>query len=210
MKMEEHLTSRQVKAQQTKQNLFKSALALFAEKDYNHVSVDEIVAKAGTSKGAFYTHFRSKDQVIIEQFQQVDEHYLNIIKKLKECNSAREKLSAFVLEHQAFTKNELGLDILKVVYNSQLNHAGDKIINDERRPLYTIIQEIIQEGQNSGEFRSDISAMELTRFIVRCMRGAFFDWCLADGSYSLEEDGQKFFSLVISGLQKPDVTCKNL
>jgi AcrR family transcriptional regulator len=197
----ENLTSRQVKAQHTKHKLFKSALALFAAKDYHAVSVDEIVAKAGTSKGAFYTHFKSKDQVIIEQFKQVDEHYLTIKKKLKKCASAAEKLYAFVLEHQAFTKNELGLDILKVVYNSQLNHAGDKIIIDERRPLYQIIQEIIQEGQFSGEFRDDISAPELTRFMVRSMRSAFFDWCLANGSYSLEEDGQIFFSLIISGMK---------
>lgn len=195
------LTPRQIKAQQTKENLFKSALKLFAEKDYDKVSVDEIVAKAGTSKGAFYTHFKSKDQVIIEQFKQVDDHYLNIVKNLTDCNSAREKLFAFVKEHQAFTKNTLGIDILKVVYQSQVADASDdKIIIDESRPLYNIIREIIEEGQNSGEFTTEISSTELTRFIVRCMRGSFFDWCLSNGSYSLEEDGEKFFSLVIRGI----------
>ncbi len=195
------LTSRQIKAQKTKKKLFKTAIKLFAEKGFNNVSMEDIAIQAGTSKGSFYNHFKSKDYVIIEQFMQIDEHYVKAIKKISKYKTAKEKLLAFAKEQQLFAQNELGIDILRVVYSSQLNNDTEKIIVDEKRILYKILYEIVEEGQKSGEFRNDISAKNLTRMIARCMRAVFYDWCVENGSFDMLEDGQWFFStLVIKGI----------
>lgn len=47
---------------QRKGNILAAAKAAFLEKGI-HISVDEVCAAAGVSKGAFYGYFRSKDQL---------------------------------------------------------------------------------------------------------------------------------------------------
>jgi AcrR family transcriptional regulator len=46
-----------------RQELLEAALAVFAERGYRDASVDEIAERAGYSKGAFYWHFSSKDEL---------------------------------------------------------------------------------------------------------------------------------------------------
>jgi AcrR family transcriptional regulator len=41
----------------------EAALAVFAERGYREASVDEVAERAGYSKGAFYWHFPSKDDL---------------------------------------------------------------------------------------------------------------------------------------------------
>ncbi|NOU76046.1 NAD(P)-binding protein [Paenibacillus sp. LMG 31458] len=44
--------------------MMEVALTMFMEKGYEHVSVDDIIAATGSSKGTFYHYFKSKDAII--------------------------------------------------------------------------------------------------------------------------------------------------
>jgi protoporphyrinogen oxidase/AcrR family transcriptional regulator len=44
--------------------MMEAALTMFMEKGYENVSVDDIIASTGTSKGTFYHYFKSKDAII--------------------------------------------------------------------------------------------------------------------------------------------------
>src|SRR3954447_2024392 len=48
----------------TRQALLKSALALFERLGYDATSVQQIVDDAGRTKGAFYHHFESKEDLL--------------------------------------------------------------------------------------------------------------------------------------------------
>ena len=48
-----------------KQKLLDAALALIRAKGYSATSVDELCAKAGVTKGAFFHHFASKDALAV-------------------------------------------------------------------------------------------------------------------------------------------------
>jgi AcrR family transcriptional regulator len=53
-----------------RQRLLEAALELFADLGFHATSVDEVVARARTSKSAFYEHFESKEEcfrVLLEQ-----------------------------------------------------------------------------------------------------------------------------------------------
>lgn len=205
------LTARQKKALATKKNLFESAIELFRKKGYYGVSVDEITTKAGTSKGTFYTYFKSKDQILLEQFKQYDIHHNIFYKKLKKYQSAKEKLLTFVKEVYVFTTKKVGLKIIYIIYATQLSYSKkNTFIIEENRPLYKIIREIIKEGQRNGEFRTDIEAKECTKMIVRCLRGTLYDWCLYDGKFDVIEDGMRFFSFFIEGIIKVSSTVRKI
>jgi AcrR family transcriptional regulator len=49
--------------EETRQRLMEAALSVFARHGYERATVDEIVREAGFSKGAFYVHFESKEDL---------------------------------------------------------------------------------------------------------------------------------------------------
>jgi AcrR family transcriptional regulator len=55
-------TSQWERSAETKADILDAARALFAERGFEPVTVDEIAVAAGCSKGAFYYHFKTKEE----------------------------------------------------------------------------------------------------------------------------------------------------
>lgn len=70
--------SRQAAKQASKEALVKSAMELFPEKGLD-VSLDELCAHAGYTRGAFYVHFKNRDELTLEVMSRVGEEWLNSI-----------------------------------------------------------------------------------------------------------------------------------
>src|SRR3954451_6912726 len=51
---------------QTRGKLVDAALRMFSTSGYDHATVDDISAAAGYSKGAYYFHFSTKDDILLE------------------------------------------------------------------------------------------------------------------------------------------------
>ncbi len=64
--MEEARSAKQEQRQQTRAKLIEAALRVFAEQGYDHATVEEISLAAGYSKGAYYFHFDSKEEMLLE------------------------------------------------------------------------------------------------------------------------------------------------
>src|SRR5690349_9576426 len=71
--------------EQTRARLLDAARTIFLEKGVAATSVEDIVEAAGYTRGAFYSNFRGKQEVLMELL-------------LRDANEARANLQAFVEE----------------------------------------------------------------------------------------------------------------
>jgi AcrR family transcriptional regulator len=55
--------------EQTKQVIAETSIALFRQKGYVSVTIDEITKKVGIGKGTFYNYFLSKNEVLLYWFE---------------------------------------------------------------------------------------------------------------------------------------------
>ena len=55
--------------------LAERAFWLFGERGFDHVTIDEIAAKAGVTKGSFYSHFKSKNEIVLAACQYYYRNY---------------------------------------------------------------------------------------------------------------------------------------
>lgn len=190
------------KGNKTKKLLYDSAMILFKEKGYSNVSVDEIVKKAGTAKGTFYIYYDTKAKIIMELIKEYDDYYDEIIKNLDNSLTADEKLDIIIKESLRFTSEEIGLELIKVLYQSQISLNEDiNGIIDFNRSLYKIIGNIVREGQKNGEYFTELDSIYITNMIVRCIRGTFYEWCLQDGKFDIVKDGCKFLNIFKNGMK---------
>src|SRR5581483_11410304 len=57
---------REEKRELVRRQLLMAAAQLFAEKGYESTSIEDVTDRANFSKGTFYYHFQSKDELVIE------------------------------------------------------------------------------------------------------------------------------------------------
>lgn len=197
------LTPRQIKAQETKKRILETALDLFSNKGFDHVTVDEIVKQSNTSKGAFYVHFHSKYEIFLEKFKEIDNFYASFIRTLPEGISSCEKILRLMESQMIYLRDDLGKDLMRTVYISGLSPNPSNYFANKDRMLYKIIQAFVVEGQNSGEIKGNLSPNETTTLIARCMRGTLYDWCLFEEGFDLLAESQKFIQALLDGIKVP-------
>ncbi|OLO39168.1 hypothetical protein BTR23_08915 [Alkalihalophilus pseudofirmus] len=196
------MNSRQRKGQETKKKLLNTALFLFAEKGFDNVSVDEIVAKASSSKGAFYTHFKTKHEVFLEKFKEMDAFYEEYFTSRDKTLSAYNQLLEFFKALMTFMRDEIGLDMLRVIYINELNPVRTSTFINPKRTLYQVLTSSFQKGIDAGEFRTDLTAEYMTKCMARAIRGLIYDWGLYKDEVDIVEESSTFLRYVLDGFLK--------
>ncbi|HAM43544.1 MAG TPA: TetR family transcriptional regulator [Propionibacteriaceae bacterium] len=70
-----------LRRQHTKERLLAAATELFAERSVQAASVEEICERAGFTRGAFYSNFDSKDELVLELVRQRGAQLVEVTKK---------------------------------------------------------------------------------------------------------------------------------
>jgi AcrR family transcriptional regulator len=194
---------RQRKALQTKMKILNAALELFNEKGFSNVTVDEIIEKTETSKGAFYNHFKSKHDIFLEKFKEVDNFYVEeLLPKLDQYESVEQKLKWFLFMQMVYIEEDLGWDVTRTIYEQELNTERESFFVVPDRPLHQILFHLCEEGRSKKEFREDLTPKQMVTILSRAIRGILYDWSINKGNYSLKDEQKALFEVMIRGLMK--------
>jgi AcrR family transcriptional regulator len=195
---------RQLAARETKRKIKETALSLFEQYGFDLVTVEDITQKAGVSKGTFYVYFASKDQILVNQFKKIDKHYEKTYKSMPKDIPAIEQIKLLSEAVFDFCMNNLGLNIIRVMYNNQISVNGNdedrKFLNDHNRILYKLLYEMVEKAIKQNEIRSDVTAYSVVGVLSSCYHGILYDWCLSNGDFDLIEKGNVTINFFINGL----------
>jgi TetR/AcrR family transcriptional regulator, fatty acid metabolism regulator protein len=195
------MNQRQINALQTKEKIYEVALQLFIENGFENVSITDITQQVGMAKGTFYTHFKSKDQIVVEHYKKIDDHYEITFNKLSTEQTNYDKIMLILREGFLYTE-EIGKEILRVVLINQISGKEDiPYVMDSRRKIYTILLNLMRNGQQAGEFCSERDANDLVLAILQHYSGVYMRWCLLEEDESLSEIGMKSMGLLIESFK---------
>lgn len=193
------LTGRQKQAIATKLRITQIATDLFKKKGFDNVKIQEICDVAKISTGAFYHHFKSKNEIINTGYEQID----LLLKERFESetfNSNIEKIIYLVSEGGVLLQ-DLGWIFVCDVYKNLLSIDGKYTFKADR--FVTLeIKSAIELAIESDELHSSISSDSLTETILRISRGVIFDWCLRQGSYDLKTNMIFDLNLIFNNYKK--------
>lgn len=92
----EVLSKQQVRIKETQARLLEAAEEVFVRDGYDGAQLDEIAATAGRSKGAVYTHFKSKEDLFLVLFEHRTRSFIErLMKSLRKCTDQKQSLEAF-------------------------------------------------------------------------------------------------------------------
>ncbi len=144
------IVTRGKQTQNTVQLILDTSLNLFIEKGYEETTVLDIVdGMGGLTRGAFYHHFKSKEEVLdalsIKLF--VDDNPFKNVKEHDELNGLEKIKWVLNHSHQNILNEKVGLD-----YSQLLNSPTllKKMIDDNTKLLAPLFEELIEEGKRDG------------------------------------------------------------
>jgi len=92
----ETLSRQQLRTQETQARLLSAAEEVFVRDGYEAAQLDEIAARADRSKGAVYTHFKSKEDLFLALFEHRTRSYVeSLVDGLSKCTSRKQSLETF-------------------------------------------------------------------------------------------------------------------
>ena len=186
----------------TKKKIVSAAWRLFYEQGYDDTTVEEIIAESGTSKGSFYHYFEGKDALLSSLSFLFADKYAELMPQLTEEMSAMDKLLFLNRELFIVIENTVPLDLMARLFSTQLVTRGERHLLDHSRLYYKLLGQIVNQGQESGEFRTDRSVNELTKIYAMCERAMMYDWCICNGDYSLKNYAQQNMPLFLEHFLK--------
>lgn len=204
---EETISTRKLKAAETKRKIFETARQLVLEHGIENVSVDSIVEAAAVSKGSFYVHFESKDALVVDFINEytniADMDYKSFLLTISDCKSVLDTLVLLAEKISDYIEFNIGLDNMRVLYKAHLTktiHTTSAI--SYNRELYTLFREVLERGVQQGELREDISADSLAKHIILAIRGITFEWCIRYPDFDLKMQVLDHFKILLYGLKR--------
>jgi protoporphyrinogen oxidase/AcrR family transcriptional regulator len=144
------------------------SLAMFMEKGYENVSVDDIIAATGTSKGTFYHYFKSKDEILSE----INRKQIELIREwVKQPPSKVLSLEGHI--------NRLFLDLSSNIANSQrlirsltaLSLHNETIRSVQQEQMHVLFESVLRWLPEPGK----------AQLLVSSYWGSVVLWCSQDG-----------------------------
>ncbi len=184
----------------TKSKIVSAAWKLFYEQGYEDTTIEEIIEESGTSKGSFYHYFEGKDALLSSLAYMMDEKYEELEPQIGENENSYDVLLYLNRELLTMIEETINIELLARLYSTQLTTHGDRPLLDHGRTYYKLLRKIISRGRDRGELRQDMSVSEMVRYYAMCERALLYEWCLRKGEYSLSEEAERRFPMMIQSL----------
>lgn len=160
------------KAAATRQNILQKSFELIYARGYQHASIDDILATTQVTKGAFYYHFKNKDEMGLAIINELMKPALtqSFTAPLQHTENPLDAI--YNLMHHLLIEN----DFLKVAYGcpaanftqemTPWNEDFSKALNEITKDWIKIMTRAIEKGKKSGHIRKDVHAKKVTLFVM--------------------------------------------
>jgi len=180
-----------IRIKKTIRNIHKSFIELFKGKDYEKITVKELIEKAEISKKTFYRYYSSIDNLFLEIQDKITDEYI-------------QKFSLF-----AFPKDLKNIINTFIDFSEIYGNAHDKIIIDSKNDyvLQKMINNIIKKTWEKSEFfkeKEPYLRNIILSFVFSSILGSYKQWINDGRKIPLQNFIETIESLIYNGIKNFD------
>jgi TetR/AcrR family transcriptional regulator, cholesterol catabolism regulator len=178
--------------------LTRQAARLFAQKGYHGTSIGDIAEALGVQKGSLYAHIASKEDLLYETMREGAAAFHGALDEIREDAPPIAKIRLALRGHLRVVAEQLDVATVFVQEWRYLKGARREEIVAERRRYEERIRELLREGRDLGELRSDLDEAAAALLLLSAANWAY-TW-LQRGR-DTDELADRFFALLVDGMR---------
>lgn len=188
-----------------KEKIILESLKLFSLKGFKGTSIHDILTAANTSKGGFYNHFKSKEDLFFQVLEEARRIWREKnLKGLEDIENPIDKIKKFLENFRDLylkdAENFPGGCIF-ITFIVELNDQRPHLSREVNRGfigLKSMLKRLLDEGKEAGELRSDVSTDAITEMLFAGVLGATVMYGVDKSSETLDRS----ISALIDYLEK--------
>ena len=162
-----------------RERILRAAVRVFAKNGFHDTRVSEVAKAAGVADGTIYLYFKSKDELLLSLFEDRVEALLTFMKlELPKFQGAPAKLRRIIELQLGLLEGERELAEVFTVILRQ----STKLLKEYAAPKFLAYLEsiaaIVSEGQDAGDFRTDVPPLLVARATWGALDGIALTWVL--------------------------------
>lgn len=191
-----------IKNMNTRHIITQTAIELFKKDGYDAITIPIICKEAKVSRGTFYYHFQSKDEIIYEYIENFLAGISDIMPELLRLTSAKEQLWR-LYRYACEQTISMGPEVLKAFYRIDMSSGLKQLSPSSETPyLYQsksfkrMVIGLIEKAQAQKEIHTLNSAEELELAFNTIIVGTGIDWSCKKGKYDEIERLKMLFEII--------------
>lgn len=160
------------KAASTRLHLLQQAFELIYRKGYQATSIDDILATTKVTKGAFYYHFKNKDEMGLAIINELLKPILatSFIEPLQANENPLDAIynlmHGLLLEND-FLKVEFGCPAANLTQEmTPWNTDFSTVLNELTQQWSELMTSVLEKGKQTGVVRKEVNAAQVTLFVM--------------------------------------------
>ena len=180
--------------------IIDAAVIVIAQNGYHQAQVSKIAKQAGVADGTIYLYFKNNEDILISLFREKMGYFVEQIQEgIKEKSSAVDKLFVLIQKHFQILSEDPNLAIVTQLELRQSNKELRHRINDVLKGYLDLVDRIVIEGKETGEFRSTLNVKLMKNMIFGTMDEVATTWVINDQKYSLTDLFPEVHRLLTNG-----------
>ena len=185
--------------------ILRKSIALFLRTNFKATSIQHITDALGITKGAFYWHFKSKDELLLTIIEKYDNEFLqrlyahmevfegNFIKKFREYHKY---INEYAREHGEFC-------VLFVTLAAEM--AGSRTEAERRikrvyEKYHAFIASLLTLGKNEGLFEAGFAVPLNAHIIIAIHNGILLQWYMNRRGIDGSSLGRTYRDVILYGM----------
>lgn len=176
-----------------REQIVHESMKLFSLKGYINTGINEIIASVNSSKGGFYNHFSSKEELFLEVLVEAQKIWRErTLYGLDEIDSPLEKIIKFLENYKdryLIDSDNFPGGCIFVTFSVELDdqrpHLSKKV-SDGLNGVKRLIKRYLDESKATGELSSDVDTEKVSELIFTGMLGASVMFGIEKSSTTLE------------------------
>ena len=182
--------------------IIDAAIIVIAENGYHQSQVSKIAKQAGVADGTIYLYFKNKEEILVSVFEEKMEIFAENLKEIIQQEiSSSEKLYKMIENHFRVLSSDHHLATVTQLELRQANLALRLRINAVLRNYLVLLDTILKEGIEQGEFDHTIDIRLARQMVFGTIDETTTTWVMNEHKYDLVDLTGKVHRLLLNGVK---------
>lgn len=193
------MSTEKLDTQIRKEQIAKAALSILVSQGLKAMTMNRVAKVVGLVPSAIYRHFNNKDEMLDAVLDLIRGKLLKNVREAQEGTKSHvEALRLVLMQHVQMIREVQVMVIPRIVFSDEVLTKKP----ERRKQVYQVfkayldeIEDIIRQGQQTGEIRADMPSETLTVMFVGLFQPASFLFALSGGEFDIIEQTSKSWQL---------------